>query len=153
MSFIPAKFAREPLSLKDVKYRKATKFLQFFLYTGLVVLYHKLCDKIFQNSLMLHVSISIMADHIMCSWVDSRVVDHICLWSHLLITFAIYDLFMVRMRFMVYDMHNLIHLPDDAKKFGSLDLIASFPFGIMTHVKRIVGKAESSLQQIVHRYM
>lgn len=53
---------------------------------------------------------------------------------------------------LVYNMHSVIHIPDDVARFGSLDTISCFPFeNHLRSLKKLARKAEMSLQQIVRR--
>lgn len=53
---------------------------------------------------------------------------------------------------MIYIVHNLIHLSDNAKQFGSLDSFNAFPFENHLHsLKKIFKKNEKSLPQIHRR--
>lgn len=52
---------------------------------------------------------------------------------------------------VVYNVHCLVHLSEDAKVYGSLD-ISSFPFeNFLAKLKRIVRKPTFPLSQIIHR--
>jgi len=55
---------------------------------------------------------------------------------------------------MIYTVHNLIHLSDDAKQFGPLDSFSVFPFENHLHsLKKILRKYEKPLSQIHCRIM
>lgn len=55
---------------------------------------------------------------------------------------------------MIYTVHNLIHLSDDAKKFGHLDSFSAFPFENHLHsLKKLLRRHEKPLQQIDRRIM
>jgi hypothetical protein len=54
--------------------------------------------------------------------------------------------------FMVYNIHSLLHITDDAKHFGSLNNCSCFPFeNYLSSVKRLVRNGKSPLQQIAKR--
>ncbi|CAC5397969.1 unnamed protein product [Mytilus coruscus] len=54
---------------------------------------------------------------------------------------------------LVYNVHGLIHIAADAKKFGSLDNISSFPFeSYLKKFKKMVRKPAFSSQQIIRRF-
>jgi hypothetical protein len=61
---------------------------------------------------------------------------------------AIYD-----NTFVVYNVHNLLHLPDDVEFFKtSLNDISCFPFeNYMQQLKRLVHNAQNPLVQVVER--
>lgn len=53
---------------------------------------------------------------------------------------------------MSFNVHGLIHISDDYKKFGSLDNIAAFPFeNYLKQLKKMVHKHDKPLQQIIKR--
>lgn len=53
---------------------------------------------------------------------------------------------------VVYNVHCLVHLSEDAKVYGSLDNISSFPFeNFLAKLKRIVRKPTFPLSQIIRR--
>ena len=52
----------------------------------------------------------------------------------------------------MYNVHSLVHLPDDVQFFGPLDGISCFPFENFLHsVKRLVRSPYLPLQQVVNR--
>ena len=53
---------------------------------------------------------------------------------------------------IVYNFHNLIHLPDDVKRYGSLDNISAFRYeNSLQGLKKLVRKPNNVLQQIILR--
>ena len=51
---------------------------------------------------------------------------------------------------LVYNVHNLLHLADDAKQLGCLDDFSAFPFeNKLGHLKKLVKKPQIPLQQVV----
>lgn len=51
-----------------------------------------------------------------------------------------------------YNFYAVIHLPDDAKKFGSPDNVSYFPFeNYLQFLKRLCRKSNLPLEQIIHR--
>ena len=58
--YIPREFARKPRSLSDLERWKATEFRLFLLYTGPVVLKDKIAKEMYENFMLLSVSIHIL---------------------------------------------------------------------------------------------
>ena len=55
---------------------------------------------------------------------------------------------------VVYNIHNLIHLPDDAMKHGYLEKISAFPFKVfLSSFFRQIKKPSKSLEQVVYRWI
>lgn len=53
---------------------------------------------------------------------------------------------------IVYNVHGLIHLADDAKTFKSLENISAFPFeNFLASLKNIIRKPEFPLAHIIRR--
>ena len=53
---------------------------------------------------------------------------------------------------LVYNVHGLVHLAEDARRFGCLDNISAFPFeNVLGKLKRMVRKPSFPLQQIIRR--
>ena len=53
----------------------------------------------------------------------------------------------------VYIVHCLVHLAKDAKRYGSLEHISSFPFeNFLSILKRLVRKPDFPLQQVIRKY-
>lgn len=53
---------------------------------------------------------------------------------------------------LVYNMHGLIHLADDAKLYGSLDNISSFPFDFFfKYLKKMVRKPSFMQSEVTKR--
>lgn len=71
------------------------------------------------------------------------------LLKHFVTTFTI----LYGMQNVSHNVHGLLHIVEDAKKFGTLDSFSAFRFeNFLQTVKRIVRKHEKPLQQIARRY-
>ncbi len=58
--------------------------------------------------------------------------------------------FLYEKELVVYNVHGLVHLPDDVKKFGPLDTFSAFPFeNFVGQLKRLVREPQGTLQQVV----
>ena len=111
---IPNTFARKPRCLGDVDRWKATEFRQFLLYTGKIVL----------NGTQRHEQF----EHFLCPSVASCIL--VCpeyAWSHRDYAKQLMEFFVEQGKilygdeFLVYNVHSMVHLADEAKEFGSLD--------------------------------
>lgn len=55
-------------------------------------------------------------------------------------------------QYLVYNVHNLIHLPDDVIRYGSLETFSAFPFeNHLGLVKRLLRKPNFALSQVINR--
>lgn len=116
-----SEFSRKPRSLHDIDRWKATEFRQFVLYTSLVALKSVLDEALYSNFLCLTVVIFMLS--------NSNLLNHYIDYAEELIAYFVdesVDLY--GPSFPVYNVHSLIHIVDDARKFGCLESISSFPF-------------------------
>lgn len=144
-SYIPSEFARRPRALDERLRWKATELRQFLLYTGPVVLRDVLTTEVYQNFMLLSVSIYILASPTYCLLLNDFA-------NTLLRSFVKHFGELYGQGFLVYNIHGLCHLSDDVKVHGHLDLISGFPFeNYLKRIKGMVRKPSSPLQQIIRR--
>ena len=118
---------------------KATEFRLFLLYTGSVVLKGKLTPALYKNFICLSVAIRILVNNKS----NSESYDYA---EKLLKCFVEGD------EQLVYNVHSLTHLADDARKCGSLNTISYFPFeSFLGHLKSVVRRPQNPISQIVRR--
>lgn len=143
---VSCEFARKPRSLTFVKLWKATEYRELLLYTGPVALKNILRSDIYDHFITLHVAIRIL-----CSTELHDLLDY-CqkLLEHFVTSFAlIYGTHNVS-----FNVHGLIYLVQDVKKFGPLDNFSSFKYeNFLQTLKKLLRKYDKPLQQIVRRYM
>lgn len=141
---MPCEFARKPRSLHELERYKATEFRMFLLYTGPLCLIGNVDQNIYKNFLMLSVSIRILSSELISEFVDVA--------EKLLSNFVTHYIQIYGERHVVYNVHNLIHLTDDAKVFGSLEKFSAFPFeNFLGKLKRQLRKPDKPLEQLVNR--
>jgi len=146
--FIPSEFARRPRSLIELDRWKATEFRQFLLYTGPVVLKSVLQPELYKHFLCLSISIGIMlTDN---SDKRERLLDYA---GQLIRHFVVSCERLYGSDFVVYNIHSLLHIFDDAVFFKcSLDQISSFPFeNYLQTVKRLLRSPSNPIVQVVKR--
>ncbi|XP_076854932.1 uncharacterized protein LOC143509924 isoform X2 [Brachyhypopomus gauderio] len=144
-SFVPVEFARKPRRLSERLRWKATELRQSLLYTGPVVLRGVLADEVYSNFMLLSVAISILANPTFCFMLNDFA-------NTLLVSFVEHFSQLYGPEFVVYNVHGLIHLSDDVKHHGHLDLISGFSFeNYLQKLKKMVRKPHSPLTQIIRR--
>ncbi|KAJ8044055.1 hypothetical protein HOLleu_11408 [Holothuria leucospilota] len=145
--FIPSEFARKPRELKDFERWKATEFRQFLLYTGPLALLGKLSDPLYQNFLLLSVSMYILLSPKYCL--------EYCQYARSLLVMFVQHFGQIYGKNMItYNVHGLIHLPFEVHQFGALDNISCFPFeSYLGRLKRVVRKPSFPLEQAVRRLL
>lgn len=138
-------FVRVPRELKEVLRWKATEFRTFILYTGPVVLKSMLKRVYYQHFLCLHVCLTVLLSHRFENLLDF-IKD---LLKYFVNKFG--ELYGVQ--FMSHNIHSLLHLCDDYKKFGSLDNCSCFIFeNFMQFLKKMVRSKSKPLEQVIKRY-
>ena len=146
-SHMPREFGRKPRSLHEVSQWKATEFRQFLLYSGLVVLIDILPEQFYANFKMLFVSMTILLSPSMCA--NSENCKYV---EELLKVFVTNFSSLYGKSSIVYNVHSLIHLPQDARKYGALDNISSFPYEtFLGKLKRSVRRPHNPVAQVVRR--
>lgn len=141
--YIPTEFNRKPRSLKEFKRWKATEFRLFLLYTGPVVLKGKIPLAVYQNILLLHSATFILINP----------KPDLVLAKNLLEVFVEHSMKLYGKEFVSYNVHNLLHIVDDVKKYESLDNFSCFVFeNYLGKIKRMLRTSYKLLQQICNRY-
>ncbi|KAK0134194.1 hypothetical protein N1851_030237 [Merluccius polli] len=145
---MPAEFARQPRSLKELDRWKATELRQFILYTGSVVLEGVVDDAYYEHFLTLSVATSILLESD-----DSKRQTYLPYAKELMEHFVRNSAELYSNDFPVYNVHSLRHVADDAAYFGSsLNDISCFPFeNHLQSLKKMVRKSCNPIAQITKR--
>lgn len=144
-SNIPAEFCRRPRSIFHLGTWKATELRLFALYLGPFVL-PKFCDDRFTKCFT---TLTVIL-RIFCT---SNANNDYLLYAEKLVLFLhaqFRNLF--GEKFFVYNVHSLIHLFDDVKKFGEVDSFSCFQYeNFLRFIKRKLRSPKFPLQQLVKR--
>lgn len=144
--YIPREFSRKPRSLKEAKRFKATEYRLFLLYLGPLVLKGVLDTEKYDHFITLHLAISILISN---KTFEGQYVDYA---EKLLDHFVKSCGLIYSKEFMVHNIHNLLHLCNDVRKFGPLDNFSNFPFeNYLGELKKLLRKPSDVLAQIVRR--
>lgn len=139
---IPSEFVRKTRDLGEVDGWKATEFRLFLLYVGPIVFKGYLPQKYLYHFNCLHVAIRILCDENDC------IKNNACAKS-LLHYFVTESIKLYGENFVIYNIHNLVHLADDVLKFGPLDTFSAFSFeSYLYFLQKILKKGEKPLQQL-----
>lgn len=143
--YLPKEFLRKGRSLCDIDRWKASEFRQFMLYTGPICLQGILSSDVYRHFMLLFVSI-----YCLCSRFYYK--DYV-MYSNELIRLFVEDYGKLYGQDMItYNVHGLIHLANDVKKFGPLENFSAFVFeSFLARLKRMVRKPNFPLQQVVRR--
>ncbi|KAK5647965.1 hypothetical protein RI129_002857 [Pyrocoelia pectoralis] len=144
-SYVPCEFARKPRSLSERKRWKATEYRQFLYYTGPVVCANILNVDMYTNFLSLHVATTILSSP---KYLKLHVDYSHSLFMYFVETFMI----LYGKQNVSHNIHNLIHIVNDAKRFGILDNFSAFPYeNYLQRLKKLLRKNDNPLSQIAHR--
>lgn len=140
-------FGRQVRGIKELAYWKATEFRTFRMHLGPIVLRNILSDQEYSNFLNFHVATRILSIKELC---QNPEINDFC--KSLLVRFVKTLIRTFGTQFISYNVHGLIHLPDDALRFGPIEKFPAYPFenynGIL---KNLVRKGNKPLEQIVKR--
>lgn len=129
-----------------LKQWKATEYRQILLYTGPVVFQGILQNDLYDHFLVLRVAIRILCNKNLCKDYLNYAEK---LLNHYIKSFQIsYGEYNVS-----HNVHGLIHLCDDVRIHGTLDLFSAFKFENFFTRKRAIRKADKPLQQLHRRYV
>ena len=143
--YIPREFSRKCRSLQEIERWKATEFRQFLLYSGVVAMKGRISDMLYDHFLLLSVGIHCLVSPHLCKSHADYAHDLLCRFVN-----EAKDIY--GLDFLVYNVHGLTHIASDVKIFGPLDSYSAFPFeNFLRHLKLMVRKPQSPLQQIVRR--
>ena len=146
-NYIPCEFSRKCRSFKDLDRFKATEFRLFLLYIGPTVLEGMLPIKMFQHFCILHVIMRIF-----CSK-NMQTKEYIDYAQCLCVKFVKnYQQLYGSKQNIVYNVHNLIHIHEDVRRYGNLDSISAFKYETMLGtLKRRIRGGSLPLQQVCAR--
>ena len=145
--YIPREFARKPRGLDEVDRWKATEFKQFLLYTGHMVLKHELPREYYNHFMALSVASSILVN-------SNLAAEHGDYAHQLLLHFVSKGRELYGREFLVYNVHSLVHIQQEAVRFGNLDNCAAWKFeNYMQILKRKVRNGKNPAVQIAKRIL
>lgn len=149
--YIPHEFQRKPNQntrthpLRDINRWKATELRQCLLYSGIVVFKNVVSTEVYQNFAVLCVAMRIILS-------ENSTPDYLQYANQLLKHFVMCFIEIYGISYVSHNVHALIHLVDDALKYGPLDKFSSFPFeNAMQPLKKDIRSGQKPLQQLINR--
>lgn len=144
-TYCPSEFARRPRSLDMCSKFKATEFRQFLLYTGPIVMFGSLDERLYKHFLFLHAAIRVLVS-------NSLSRRYLSFAELALQKFVLRSPNLYGPTFNSYNVHGLLHLVDDVRRFGTLDSFSAFPYeSNMTVFRKYCRKPGLPLQQFFNR--
>jgi len=142
----PVEFQRKPRSLTEIDHFKASEFRTLLLYTGPVIFKGIISPEKYNHFLLLHLALFILLSD------KANNAEWNGLANTLLLEFVEKCKSIYGLEYLVYNVHNLIHLTDDAILFGSLDNISCFKYeNNMQVIKKLVHSGNFQLNQVAKR--
>lgn len=143
----PKEFARKPRSFAHIRMFKATELRTFLLYTAIVVAKGFVSPKVYLNLKHLICSMRIYLNDSYSSDIEyRRFAKRSC------VAFVKQYRQIYGAREVTYNVHNVIHLHKDNKRYGNLDNVSAFPFeNHLQSFKRMLRTGANTLQQIIRR--
>ncbi|KER28625.1 hypothetical protein T265_04578 [Opisthorchis viverrini] len=142
---MPVDFPRKCREITLYKQRKATEFHQPLFYIGPIVFSGILSQECYQNFIDLFISVY-------CRSHRHYSVSHLDYSRQLLVIFVDKLQELCGSQEMVYNVHCLLHLPDDGSSHGSLNNFSAFPYeSYMFTPKRPVQSPTYPVRQIYER--
>ena len=145
--YIPREFSRRCRNLSELDRWKATEFRQFLLYSGIVALRGQLPEEYYDHFLLLYVAAFCLSN-------ERLWQSHADYAKRRLRSFVDKARQLYGSEFLVYNVHSLIHIADDVKRYGPLDSYSAYPFeNYLGQLKRLLRKPGLPLQQIIRRVL
>ena len=146
-NLMPAEFSRKPRSLKYIDLWKATEFRQFILYLGPVVLKDILPRRLYIHFLCLHVAINILSNPIYC-----KQEIYIDFAEKMLKSFVEDMKILYSESSLVYNVHNLVHIPNDVRLYGDITNFSCYVFeNYLGQIKGMLRSQTKQLSQLCRR--
>ncbi len=143
--FVCTEFNRKPRPLQEIDRWKATELRQFLLYSGPIATKEVLPADHFNLFMCLFVAIRILVSPNLFSSMNQYA-------ESLLDYFVSAFPKLYGEHFVSYNVHGLLHLASDSKKFGPLDTFSAFRFeNQLGKLKRMVRSSNNQLSQIERR--
>lgn len=146
--YIPCEFSRKPRSLSEMDRYKATELRLILLYTGAAYFKDVLKENMFKNFLLLMYIVRTLCNPNAVA--DSDILTHI---EKLCVIFVKQFKKIYGNKFSLsLNIHILIHIVDDVRRFGVLDSFSAFPFeNMLGRIKKRVRSSNLPLSQISRR--
>ena len=144
-SYLPRDFVRKPRSLNEFRLWKAVELRQFLLYSGPLALKGLIDDNEYDLFITLSTAMTIL--------LSPKLAPQFWKYAKELLSLFTYNFgIMFGKQYIVYNIHSVIHIADDAARYGALDNISCFPFeSYLNRVKRMVRKPSHACSQIYRR--
>lgn len=139
---LPMEIHRCVRGLNYLPHWKGTECAVFLNYIGIALLKHNLVEKHYQNFVNLFCAVTICSSNYFHRFLD--VAENI--FKEFIKTY--YILF----NSITSNVHNLVHVVDDVKRFGALPTISAYVFeNQLYQIKKLLRSGRYPLTQVIHR--
>jgi len=143
--YIPLEFARKPRALDELDRMKATEFRQYLFYSGLVVLRKIVRSNVYNHFIKLSVAMRLLAT----PGIDCEQNRYA---KNLLEEYFVEYLQLYGEENATYNTHGMLHLANDALRWGSLDEFSAFTFeNYLRSIKKLIKGNDKPLEQLSNR--
>lgn len=141
---MPTDIHRKVRGISCMSYWKGTEFRAFLLYVGVVVLKDHLPIDAYEHFLLLFCAVRLCY----CE----KYSKHVDLAGKLFQLFVKNFILIYGEDHVVNNVHSLIHIVDDVKRFGNFNKISAYKYeNCLGHLKRRVQSRGAAIEQIAHR--
>ncbi|XP_049297352.1 uncharacterized protein LOC125771117 [Anopheles funestus] len=141
---LPAEIHRKFRSFHDIMHWKGSEFASFLFYGSFVVLKEVLSEQQYNHFMLYFCSITLLTSEV--------YKEHWSLADSFLQLFVKQYKFIYGSEFISSNVHNLLHIYQEADQFGPLDTISSYPFANeLVHIKRLLRSKSNCLEQAINR--
>jgi hypothetical protein len=150
----PKEFQRKSQHLGKLSDWKATQFRMFLLYIGVVVLHGALSDNYLRHFYVLVIAVRSMCRQVHQTSKRQQILDSVSnICSQLLKYFVTSGAVLYSTKFVVHNVHCLIHIPDDYRRFGPLDGFSAFKYeSFLGRLKNLVTASFQPMMQVINKY-
>lgn len=144
---IPSVFARRPRGLSEIDRWKATEYRQLMLYTGKIVFRGILKQELYNNFMCFSTAMCILVN-------PGLTRKHWQYARDLMKYFVLQCRELYGEGFLVYNVHQMLHIADVARQFEGLDECSAFAFeNFNQRLKRMVHSGRNPLAQVTKRLL
>lgn len=143
----PREFSRKPRTTEDSCHFKAKEFRNILLYTGPVILYELLDSEQYNHFICLHVAIrfleipSLISDEESLQYAENLLLNFVNDYQHI-----------YQKDLITFNVHGLVHVVDDVRKYGRLSSYSSYCFeSYLGKISSLVHSGRHAAMQVARR--
>lgn len=141
---MPKEIHRSVRSLKDLSHWKGSEFRTFLLYLSFVLLKDVLDNAAYHHFLLFFSAVTICSSETHFQFLPVAET----MLKHFVDNYAKF----YGQEYITSNVHNLIHIVDEVKRFGNLHSFNAYPFeNKLSSIKRMIRNGNRPLQQIANR--